>query len=329
MIEYYKTMVQDTGQTAAHAPRLVTRKISQVEPGCWVSVVAPDADDRRWLQDEMGIEPEFVRASLDDEETSHIDYDDETGQVLVIVDCPFVEDDREVVDSSIVQYDTHPLSLIFLPEQDILVTVSLKVSETVSAFAQGKVRNLNTTLRTRLLLQMLLHISQRYLVCLRSINRQFRENERVLRKTMRNDELIKMLGFEKSLVYFSTALKSTETTLTKIGYGRILKLYDEDRELLDDVAIEMSQAIEMCTIYSNVLNGTMDAFGNIINNNMNITMRTLAILTLVLSIPNMVYGFYGMNTPLPMDHTWIFAFALSISATVGATVLLMRSRFVK
>jgi magnesium transporter len=233
------------------------------------------------------------------------------------------------VDSSIIQYDTHPLSLIFLPEQDYLVTVSLKESETVNTFAQGKVRNLNTSMHTRMLLQMLLNISQRYLVCLRSINRQFRENERALRKTMRNEELIKMLGFEKSLVYFSTSLKSTETTLTKIGYGRILRLYEEDRDLLEDVSIEMTQAIEMCSIYTNVLNETMDAFGNIINNNMNITMRTLAILTLALSIPNMVYGFYGMNTPLPVDNTWIFAFALSVVATVAATVILLHSRFVR
>lgn len=329
MIEYYKTFIPEANPNSTSSPRPITRQIEAPEPGCWISVVAPDAEDRRWLQSELGIEPEFVRSSLDDEETSHIDYDDETGQVLVIVDCPFVESDRETVDDSIVQYDTHPLSLIFLPEQDVLVTVSLKESETVNAFAQGKVRNLNTSLRTRMLLQMLLHISQRYLVCLRSINRQFRENERVLRLTMRNDELIKMLGFEKSLVYFSTSLKSTEATLNKIGYGRILHLYEDDRDLLDDVSIEMSQAIEMCSIYSDVLNGTMDAFGNIINNNMNITMRTLAILTLVLSIPNMVYGFYGMNTPLPNDDTWIFAFVLSVTATIGATVLLMRSRFMR
>ena len=329
MIEYFKTYVPKSDPSGTATQRCVPRKIEAPEPGCWVSVVAPDADDRRWLQSELGIEPEFVRSSLDDEETSHIDYDDETGQVLVIVDCPFVEDDRETVDSSIIQYDTHPLSLIFLPEQDILVTVSLKESEIINTFAQGKVRNLNTAQRTRVLLQMLLHISQRYLVCLRSINRQFRENERVLRKTMRNDELIKMLGFEKSLVYFSTSLKSTEATLNRIGYGRILHLYEEDRDLLDDVSIEMSQAIEMCSTYSNILNGTMDTFGNIINNNMNITMRTLAILTLVLSIPNMVYGFYGMNTPLPMDGTWVFAFGLSVLATVGATVILLHSRFVR
>ncbi|MBO7675183.1 MAG: magnesium transporter CorA family protein [Atopobiaceae bacterium] len=329
MIEYYKTTVPEADPSGVASLRCVTQRIDAPEPGCWISVVSPDAEDRRWLQGKLGIEPEFLSASLDDEETSHIDYDEQTGQVLVIVDCPFVEDDKDSVDSSIIQYDTHPLSLIFLPEQDYLVTVSLKESETVNAFAQGKVRNLNTAMRTRMLLQMLLNISQRYLVCLRSINRQFRENERSLRKTMRNEELIKMLGFEKSLVYFSTSLKSTETTLNKIGYGRILNLYEEDRELLEDVSIEMTQAIEMCSIYANVLNETMDTFGNIINNNMNSTMRTLAILTLVLSIPNMVYGFYGMNTPLPMDGTWVFAFTLSVLATVGATIVLLHSRFVR
>jgi magnesium transporter len=329
MIEFYKTYVQEIQTSQGKSVRYNTKKIDKCEPGCWVSVVMPGPEDRRWLQDEMNIEPEFVRSSLDDEETSHIDYDDDTGQVLVIVDCPFVEDDTEAVDPSIVQYDTHPLSLIFLPDQDVLVTVSLKQSDTVNAFAQGKVRNLNTGQKTRVVLQMLLHISQRYLVCLRSINRQFRENERVLRKTMRNEELNKMLGFEKSLVYFSTSLKSTEATLHKIGYGRILTLYEDDRDLLDDVSIEMSQAIEMCSIYSSVLNGTMDAFGNIINNNMNVTMKTLAILTLALSIPNMVYGFYGMNTPLPIDDTWVFAFALSVIATVFATILLMRGRILR
>ena len=329
MIEFYKTYMQEIQTSQGKSVRYNTKKIDKCEPGCWVSVVMPGPEDRRWLQDEMNIEPEFVRSSLDDEETSHIDYDDDTGQVLVIVDCPFVEDDTEAVDPSIVQYDTHPLSLIFLPDQDVLVTVSLKQSDTVNAFAQGKVRNLNTGQKTRVVLQMLLHISQRYLVCLRSINRQFRENERVLRKTMRNEELNKMLGFEKSLVYFSTSLKSTEATLHKIGYGRILTLYEDDRDLLDDVSIEMSQAIEMCSIYSSVLNGTMDAFGNIINNNMNVTMKTLAILTLALSIPNMVYGFYGMNTPLPIDDTWIFAFALSVIATVFATILLMRGRILR
>lgn len=317
MIECFKTTVDGTS------------RIERPEPGCWVSVVSPTPEECRILGERMGIVPEFVRSCLDDEETSHIDYDDDTDQVLIIVDCPFVEDDRDSVDQTIVQYDTHPLSLLFLPEQDMLVTVSLKESDVVSAFSQGRIRGINTAQRTRLLLQILLNISQRYLVCLRSINRQFRENERKLRRSMANSELMRMLGFEKSLVYFSTSLKGIETTLARIGKGRTIRLYEEDRDLLDDVNIEIRQAIEMCNITSLVLNETMDTFGSVINNNLNITMRTLAIITLVLSMPTMVYSFYGMNTALPLDSTWVFPFVISVVLAVVSAVWILRSGMLK
>ena len=270
-----------------------------------------------------------MRAALDDEETSHIDYDDDTGQVLVIVDCPFVEDDREAVDQSIVQYDTHPLAVLFLPEQDAIMTVSLKPNATVDAVAGGRIAGVNTAQRTRLLLQMLLFISRRYQADLRSINRQFRENERKLRRSMRNADLIKMLGFEKSLVYFSTSLKALDATVRRIGYGRTVRLYEDDRDLLDDVSIEIRQAIEMCGIYTEVFNETMDTFGSLINNNLNLTMRTLAIITLVLSMPTMVFSFYGMNTALPLDEAWVFPLVLSIVLSVVAAVWIMRSRLIK
>ena len=134
---------------------------------------------------------------------------------------------------------------------------------------------------------------------------------------MRNKELIQILGLEKSLVYFSTSLKSNEVTLEKILRGRIIKLYDEDEELLEDVIIEVKQAIEMCSIYSNVLSNTMDAFASIISNNLNIVMKVLTALTIVMAIPNMVFGLYGMNVDgLPFPHFW---FSMAVA---GALVLL-------
>ncbi len=309
-----------------------TREIEKPEHGCWVDVIAPSPDERTWLQDGLGIVPEFVRSALDDEEQSHVDFDDDTGQVLVIVDCPFVEDRRETEDPSIVQYDTHPLSFLFLPEQDLIVSVSLRKNETVDGFAQGRERQVNTNQRTRLFLQMLLRISQRYLVCLKNIYRQFNENEKILHDTMRNEELIKMLGFEKSLVYFSTSLKSTEATLTRLSSGRFIKLYEDDRGLLDDVFIEIRQAVEMCTIYTSILNGTMDTFGSVINNNVNITMRMLTVVTLILSIPTMVFSFYGMNMEdggLPFAHNWWFAFGLSFAVCVLAVIFVRHSKLFK
>jgi magnesium transporter len=318
LIQFYKTI------DGATSP------IEEPERGCWVNVVSPSVDERSWLERSLGIMPEFVQSSLDDDERSHVDYDDDTGQVLVILDCPFIEDDQEAEHPEIVQYDTHPLSLLFLPEQDMLVTVSLRENDALDAFEQGRVRHMNTNQRTRMLLQMLLRISQRYLAYLRNIDRQFNANERQLRQSMRNSELIKMLGFEKSLVYFSTSLKSMEATLTRISSGRFLRLYEDDRDLLDDVFIEIRQAMEMCTVLTGVLNGTMDTYASVINNNLNFTMRTLTIVTIVLSIPTMIFSFYGMNVgDLPLAVNWLFALFISIVVSAAVIVFFIRSRFFK
>lgn len=326
MIEYYKTSYE----VAADGTRVpFTGRVDAPVPGCWINVVAPTQEERHCMLEELHVTPEFVTSALDDEETSRVDLDADTGQALVIVDCPFVEDEREAVDQSIVQYDTHPLAVLFLPEQDAIMTVSLKPNATVDAVAGGRIAGVNTAQRTRLLLQMLLFISRRYQADLRSINRQFRENERKLRRSMRNADLIKMLGFEKSLVYFSTSLKALDATVRRIGYGRTVRLYEDDRDLLDDVSIEIRQAIEMCGIYTEVFNETMDTFGSIINNNLNLTMRTLAIITLVLSMPTMVFSFYGMNTDLPLDEAWVFPLVLSVVLSVAAAVWIMRSRLIK
>lgn len=318
MISYFKSADGRVGQ------------IDSIEPGCWVDILEPTATERQWLLQELEIVPEFVQAAFDDEESAHIDLDEDTGQVLVIVDCPFVEDASEAVDTSIVQYDTHPLSFIFLPEQEYFVTLSLRRNETVAAFAHGKHRDVYTDRRTRFLLQMLLRVAQRYLICLRSLNRQIREYEKALRASMHNEELMKMLGLEKSLVYFSTSLKGLETTASRIGNGRMLDLYEDDREMLDDVLIEIRQATEMCAISTNILNGITDTFSSVINNNLNFTMRTLTIITLVLAIPTIVFSFYGMNVDgLPLYHWWWLPVILAVVLCAIAIVILRSGKFLK
>ena len=305
-------------------------RLKEMEPGCWVDVLEPTAEERAWLLNELEIVPEFVRSAFDDEETAHIDVDDDTGQLLVTVDCPFVEDESEVVDTSIVQYDTHPISFVFVPEQEYFVTICLRYNNTVADFAHGKYRDVYTDRRTRFLLQMLLRVAQRYLVCLRSINRQIRESERSLRRTMNNRELMKMLGLEKSLVYFSTSLKGLESTASRISSGRMMELYEDDHELLDDVMIEIHQAAEMCTIYSNILNGITDTFSSVISNNLNITMRTLTVITLVMAIPTIVFSFYGMNVNgLPLIEWAWFPVVVSILLCIVVAIILRSGRVIK
>lgn len=298
-------------------------------PGCWVNVVAPTDDERAWLEGELGVLPEFVRSALDEEETSRVDFDEDERQIFVIVDYPVVDEDGSVRASLPLQYDTMPLTMVFLPEKSLFVTISIRENEVVGDLRDGRVRGVDTRYRTRFLLQALLHISQLYLVYLRRIDRISSSTEARLHASVRNEELIQMLNLEKSLVYFSTSLKADEVTLNKIAQGRIIPLYEDDQDLLEDVLVEVRQAIEMANIYAGTLSGTMDAFASIISNNLNIVMKVLSVITIVMAIPNIVFGFYGMNVELPFDgvpllDNWAFPLLLATAACLGAAWIFKR-----
>ena len=298
-------------------------------PGCWVNVVAPTDDERAWLEGELGVLPEFVRSALDEEETSRVDFDEDERQIFVIVDYPVVDEGGSVRASLPLQYDTMPLTMVFLPEKSLFVTISIRENEVVADLRSGRVRGVDTRYRTRFLLQALLHISQLYLVYLRRIDRISSSTEARLHASVRNEELIQMLNLEKSLVYFSTSLKADEVTLNKIAQGRIIPLYEDDQDLLEDVLVEVHQAIEMANIYAGTLSGTMDAFASIISNNLNIVMKVLSVITIVMAIPNIVFGFYGMNVELPFDgvpllDNWAFPLLLAAAGCLVAAWIFKR-----
>ena len=310
MLEFYKTFGTET------------KKIDKPEPGSWISAIAPTEEEKNYLIEEMGILPEFVKSSLDAEESSHIDYDEDYNQTLVIVDYPSAEEVEDGYDKNMLQYTTLPLGIVIM--KGYVVTISLYENLNIDDMAQGRIKGVNTDLKTRFLLLLLLRISQRYLIYLRQIDRISSRTEQRLHKSMQNKELIQMLGLEKSLVYFSTSLKTDEITLNKIMRGKAIKLYDEDQDLLDDVLIEIHQAIEMCNIYSNILSGTMDAFASVISNNLNIVMKVLTVITIVMAIPNIIFSFYGMNVAgLPFPQWW-FPTGLAIVACIIATIIFIK-----
>lgn len=306
-----------------------TVQVASPEPGTWISVVDPTPEESNWLEQEIGVLPEFVRAALDEEETSHIDFDEDANQTLVIVDYPTHEDTDKDGNSTRLQYITLPISVVFIPQSGIIVTVTLQECPIVQDMAEGRVRQLNTRLRTRFLLLMLLRISQSYLIHLRHIDRLSSKTEQNLYGSMRNEELLQMLSLEKSLVFFSTSLKSAEVTLNKIMHGHLISLYEDDADLMEDVMIEVHQAQEMCNIYSNILSGTMDAYASVISNNLNIVMKVLTVLTIVMAIPNIVFGFFGMNVNLPFAgapfaDSWIFPTVITIAACLIAALIFKR-----
>ncbi|MGL5973276.1 MAG: magnesium transporter CorA family protein, partial [Oscillospiraceae bacterium] len=274
MLTYYKT----------YNDKVI--EVEKLEEGCWVNVINPSKSDFLFLIETMGIEEDFIRASIDPEERAHIDI--EENKTLVILDMPTkCEDDKDNIKNTVL-YTTLPIGIVLTP--DNVVTITTQESDILTEIISNKVKNINTCLRTRFFLTLLLRISVKYLQYLRQIERISEKVEKELHQSMKNKELIQLLGLEKSLVYFSTSLKSNEVVLQKILKGRVIKLYDEDQDILEDVIIEVNQAIEMSHIYASILSGTMDAFASVISNNLNIVMKVLTSITIVMSIPNMVFS---------------------------------------
>ena len=290
-------------------------RLDSIRDGCWVNLTNPSEDELNTVAATLNVEPTFLRAALDEEETSRIDT--EEGQTLIIIDLPSVEKNDAVV------YSTLPLGIIVTERH--IITVCLKESSVIKDFQDGLVRNAETQKRTRFILFILLQVAKRYLQYLKQIDKIYNYMERQLYKSQRNKELIQLLDLEKSLVYFSTSLKANEVTLEKILRGRIVTLYEEDHDLLEDVLIEVRQAIEMANIYSSIISGMMDAFASVISNNLNVIMKVLTSITILLTIPNIVFSFYGMNVEgLPLALYWWFPLVVGVVVVAIVAILLKR-----
>lgn len=294
--------------------------LDAVEDGCWVNLVYPSEDELRTVSAILGVEPTFLRAALDEEETSRIDSED--GQTLIIVDTPAMEQDETGV-----VYSTLPLGIIVT--EKYIVTVCLKETSVVRDLQDGLVKDVRTQQRTRFILNILLLVAKRFLKYLRQIDKTYNHMERQLSKSQRNKDLMQLMDLQKSLVYFNTSLKANEVTLEKILRGRIVTLYEEDHDLLEDVLIEVRQAIEMAQIYSSIISSMMDSFSSIISNNLNVIMKVLTSITVLLTIPNIVFGFYGMNVKgLPFaQYAWPPILVALIIMGVVAVILKKKDLF--
>lgn len=296
-------------------------KISEINSavaGCWVSVTDPTPQEIKELIDDYGLDSGFVKSSLDDEETSRIERED--NQTLIIVDSPVSEVDEEKT----LLFYTIPIGIIIT--ENYVFTISVKESRIIDEATGGVIKNLSTNLRTRFVLQLLLRIITLFLIYLKQIDKISSRAEQELHDAMKNKLIMQLLELEKSLVYFSTSLKANEVTIEKIYRGRVIKLYDDDQDLLEDVLIEIKQAIDMSNIYSSILSTMMEAFSSVISNNLNFVMWRLTVITVIMAIPTMVYSFYGMNTSgLPMPFTW-FPTLLSVVLTLIVAFLLLKMK---
>ena len=282
MIRYYKTIDSKL------------EKLNSFESGCWINLVEPNQSEIHEISELLNLDVDSIKAALDEEERSRIEVED--NHTLILIDIPVDESD-----ASASHYSTIPLGIIML--DNAILTVCTAQTKILNDFIVGHIKDCYTFMKTRFLLQILYKNATYYLLYLRRINKMTSIIEREIYNSMQNKELIQLLELEKSLVYFSTSLKAIELVLNKMVRTPSIKRYEEDEDLLEDVIVENRQALEMATIYGDILSRIMDAFSAIISNNQNTVMQFLTVVTLIMAIPTIVSGFFGMNVPgIPFEN---------------------------
>ncbi len=293
----------------------VLETLPSAAPGCWINVVDPDDTEVRWLQQHVAAPADFVTYPLDADEQARTEREDDA--LLIVLRIPIAGSDQDAV-----PFATVPLGIILTPEH--VVTVSRVQNGVMHGLLSGRVRGLSTVKKNRFVLHLLLVTAQRYLTYLREINRAVDAIEDRLQASLRNKEVQELLNHQKSLVYFTTALKQNDLMLRRLQRSRLFDSYPDDEELLEDVMTEVQQAMEMTDISSHILSNMMDAFASIISNNLNSVMKLLASLTIVLSLPTMVASFYGMNVTLPLaEHPAAFPMTIGVSLVISLAAMLI------
>jgi magnesium transporter len=297
MLTIYKTTEQGLEQ------------LESMANGAWIKAIDPTPEEIQQLVN-WGIDTDYINYSLDLDEMPRMERDEDYTFILIRI--PHSQPDSDI------PYITIPLGILI--KSNVIVTICRYDKEMFKVLANGKYRLLKTAKRYRFALYIFLETATRYLTHLREINRTTETLEDQLQKSTRNREVLELLKYQKSLTYFSTALRSNEVMMERVQRTQIFNYYEEDQDLLEDVLTENQQAIQMTSIATELLSAMMDAFASIISNNLNSVMKILAALTIVVALPGTVGTFFGMNVPLPLSesHPISFFTVLGISIALSA-----------
>ncbi len=283
-------------------------RVEKWEPNCWINIETPNERDRKYLLEELQIPEAFYSDIADTDERPRIEIEDDW--MLVIIRIPHKTNDP------VHPYVTIPVGFVF--KDDIFVSICFHKSELLSDFiSYSKRKNIIKNDHFDLVLKLLLSSSVWFLKYLKQINQHIKSAENKLEKSVRNEDLLRMFQIEKCLVYFETSLKANDILVHKM---KNLKAYSKsfDEELVEDVDIELRQALETTKIHSDILTGMMDSYASVISNNMNVVMKQLTSISIILMVPTLVASFYGMNVPNSFQENYYgFWIILAISFLVS------------
>ncbi len=305
MVKYYKTDDKKLYEE------------NDVQNGVWIQMINPSVAEGKKIAEMLDVDIEDVLAALDEEESSRIELED--GYTLILVDIPSIEirHDKE-------SYTTIPLGIILTSDE--IVTVCTEDTPVLQAFLNNRVREFSTKKKLRFVYQILYRIAVLYQSDLRIIDKMRTEIEERVGDDTEEVDLIALHELESTLVYFATSLRANGVVLDRLTRYKRLEQYPEDKELLGDVIVENKQAIEMTVIYRDIINGTRELLSSVIDNRMNNIMKSLTVITLIMAIPTVISGIYGMNVSsewVPLANTAHgFAIVCGIMVVICVVILL-------
>ena len=296
----------------------VLKEIKEVTDGCWMNMVNPTYQEIAETAEEFGVDEADLMAALDDEESSRIELED--GYTLILVDIPSVE-----VRHDKNRHTTIPLGLIIT--QTGIITVCTAETPILTDFINKRIKDFSTKKKMRFIYQIFARTISLYQSTLRAIDKMRTEIEERVGDDTTDIDLIDLHELESTLVYFATSLNANSGVLNRLTRYTRLEQYPDDQELLDDLIVENRQAIEMTSIYRDILNGTRELISSLIDSKLNNVMKYLTAITLVMAIPTIISGFYGMNVHpdgMPFSQSpWGFLIVCIITVAICAAVMVV------
>lgn len=285
-------------------------ELKEIAQNSWVDLRNPSQQEIEYVAKNADIDLDLLSKMLDENELPRVE---KSGNAtLIVIDAPVLSEDEDD------EFVTYPLGIILCKK--CLITISVRKVTVLYDFRHSLVNDFDTSKKSRFLIQILSKTAAEYLKILNQIYKNIEKKEDKLEKSTKNEDLLDLLAAQKSLVYFTTSLKENDAVLERLATGKIIKLFNDDSELLEDALIENRQAIDMANIYRGIASNITSTYATVVSNNLNDIMKFLTSVTIVLSIPTMISSFMGMNVGFgTFDDNplaWLILLVFSIIASL-------------
>lgn len=310
MINYYKS--------TDSLPKL--KKVDKITKNTWINLVSPTVEEINFLVDKLDLDKQLIEEMLDYESVPHVEKELREGYISFILRSPVVLEEKGVV--------TIPLGVVFLTKLKIILTVSKHELFALTKLSTCPPKEFTTKNRVVFFRYLTRKVLNSYMIELNKIEHEISDAEESINNALENKEIAILLAKQNTLVYFKTSIVGNRSVLSRIFSGKIIPLNDDEKDLLDDAIVDIDEAQQLISIYSEIISHTMSAYSSIVSNNLNFVMKVLAIITFTISVPTMIFSFYGMNVHLPFQENpeVIFYLILLTFGLIGVTLFIFKKK---